>query len=98
MVSTLQFCRTATAQKRRDLNIRPLPEIKMCMVYRPRPARIISLNLSGWLLLEACDGSSIGDILAAYSAALERRGRPISIEDAERGLQSLIDNELITIA
>src|SRR5215813_2362094 len=97
MVSTLQFCQTHVAKKRCDLKIRPLPEIKMCMVYRPRPASIISLNLSGWLLLELCDGSSVGAILAGYVATLRRRGRPACVEDAERGLQSLIDNELITI-
>jgi hypothetical protein len=68
------------------------------MVYRPRPARIITLNLSGWLLLEMCDGSKVGDILTGYLALLEGRGRQARVEEVEQGLRSLVDNELITIA
>jgi hypothetical protein len=68
------------------------------MVYRPRPARIVTLNLSAWLLLEMCDGSSIGGILTNYIGVLDRRGKPTNIEDADRGLQSLIDSELIIVS
>jgi hypothetical protein len=98
MVSTSLSCPTARAEKRRDLKIRPLPEIGTCMVYRPRPARIISLNLGAWLLLEMCDGSKVSDVLAGYLAMLEGRGRQARVEEVEKGLRSLIDNELITIA
>ncbi|MBN8956198.1 MAG: hypothetical protein J0H17_06375 [Rhizobiales bacterium] len=88
----------ATAQKRQDLKVRPLPEINLCMVYRPRPARIVTLNLSAWLLLEMCDGSPIGDILANYVGVLDRRGKQAPVEEADRGLQSLIDSELIIVS
>jgi hypothetical protein len=67
------------------------------MVYRPRPARIVTLNLSGWLLLEMCDGSSVGDIVTGYVTALERRGRRGDVEEAESGLRSLLANELIIV-
>jgi hypothetical protein len=68
------------------------------MVYRPRPARIITLNPGGWLLLELCDGSRVGDILARYEEALGRRGRPPRPGDGERGLQSLLDHQLIALS
>jgi hypothetical protein len=68
------------------------------MVYRPKPARIVTLNLGAWLLLEMCDGAPIGDILANYVGVLDRRGKQTSVEDADRGLQSLIDSELIIVS
>lgn len=68
------------------------------MVYRPRPARIVTLNLSAWLLLEMCDGSPISDILGNYVGVLDRRGKQTPLEDADRGLQSLIDSELIIVS
>lgn len=98
MESTLQFCPSDVAWQRADLKIRPVPEIGLCMVYRPRPSRIIALNLGCWLLLELCDGSRIEDILGRYINALVRRGRGPPDGHAELGLQALVDSNLITVS
>jgi hypothetical protein len=98
MDSILRFSLADIARRRADLTIRPMPEISLCMVYRPRPARIITLNLSCWLLLELCDGSRIADVLGKYVDALTRRGRRPRDGDAESGLQSLIDQELVSVS
>ena len=98
MGSTLQFCLHDVAHRRPDLGVRPIPEIRLCMVYRPRPARIITLNPRGWLLFELCDGSLVADILTRYEDALTRRGRRPLRGDGERGLRSLLDNELIILS
>ena len=68
----------------------------MGMVYRPRPARIVTLNPGSWLLLELCDGSTVGDIEAAYVERLARTG-PAVVAQARQGLQELIGLALVRV-
>jgi hypothetical protein len=89
---------TGCLARRNDLTIRPIPELQLCMVYRPKPARIVTLNLAAWLLLEMCDGSIASDIFSRYAQALENRGKHLQRKEAEDGLRSLIKRELITIS
>jgi hypothetical protein len=98
MVSTSPFSPSHTVRKRDDLTVRPVPELGVCMVYRPGPARMVSLNLSGWLLFEMCDGSTIAEVATRYTEALRRRGRAARRRDCERGLRSLVESALITVS
>lgn len=95
MASTSQLCRDDRLRRRDDLVIRPIPELGMCMVYRPRPARIISLNMSGWLLLQLCDGACVGEIESSFVELLRSNGSSAESREARVGLQSLIEHKLV---
>lgn len=97
MASTSRLSRADRVQRRADLVIRPLPEIRMCMVYRPRPARVVTLNPSSWMLLEACAGATtVAEVEDAYTAAMSARGRTVGEDEVRSGLQALIDLSLLT--
>jgi len=96
MASISCLCPNQRVRRRDDLVARPIPELGLCMVYRPRPAKIISLNMSGWLLLNLCDGSKIGEIESAFLDLLRGSGRQVGSTDAQLGLCSLIEHELIS--
>ena len=95
MVSTSPLCRADRLVRRADLVVRRMPEIRMCMIYRPRPARVITLNPASWLLFEACNGGTVAEIEAAVLRA--RGGRPQAAASHEvlPGLQQLVDLSLI---
>ena len=97
MASTLEVCLTDRLVQRSDLVVRPLPEIGMCMVYRPRPARIITLNPRGWMLLELCDGATVEMIGVSYALMLSETGRPPKACDVNEGLQTLIEHQLVKV-
>lgn len=69
----------------------------MCMVYRPKPARIITLNPAGWMLLELCNGDTADDIECAYRQAVAASGRTPAEGDAREGLSALLDHELVEV-
>lgn len=97
MASISQLSPAERLVRRRDLVVRPLPEIKMCMVYRPRPARMVTLNPSSWMLLEACDGTTVAEIEERYAAAFASKGRVVQTGDIRNGLQALVDLSLVKV-
>jgi hypothetical protein len=97
MASISPLSQAERLERRRDLVVRPLPEISMFMVYRPRPARIISLNPSSWMLLTACDGATVGEIEESYAAMLAGKGRVAQPDEARNGLQALVDLSLVKV-
>ena len=98
MASILRFCPEDTIQRREDLHIRPVPELELCMVYRPRPARIVNLNLSCWMLLELCDGRSHREIERAYGERCRSNGNEPGFNAVDMGLRSLVEHQLIRVA
>jgi hypothetical protein len=94
MASTSPLCRADRLVRRADLVVRRMPEIRMCMVYRPRPARVITLNPASWLLFEACDGGTVAEIEAAVLRARSGSARPRR-RDVLAGLQQLVDLSLV---
>lgn len=97
MASTSPLCPADRLHRRADLVVRPLPELRMCMVYRPRPARIVTLNPASWLLLQACAGSTVGEIESALPETLAAKGRPIPIADIRHGLAELVELSLVRV-
>lgn len=91
MASTSPLCRADRLVRRADLVVRPLPEIRLCMVYRPRPARVITLNPASWLLFEACDGGTVAEIEAAVLRARPAGGQGGGADEVLAGLQQLVD-------
>ena len=97
MASISRLSPAERLERRRDLVVRPLPEINMCMVYRPRPARIVTLNMSCWLLLEVCDGATVAHIEETCAAMLAGKGGAAERERVRTGLQALVDLSLVKI-
>ena len=97
MALTSPFCPADRLQRRGDLVVRPLPEIRMCMVYRPRPARIVTLNPTSWLMLEACTGATAAEIEAVLGEALSARNRAMAAGEIQRGLGELVALSLVRV-
>jgi len=98
MASTSPLCPADRLEHRSDLVVRPIPEIRLCLVYRPRPARIVTLNASSWLLFEACTGASVSEIEArVVQLADAHDSRPASSRAGEvrKGLQELVDLSIV---
>jgi hypothetical protein len=91
MASTSPLCRADRLQRRAGLVVRPIPEIGLCMVYRPRPAKIVTLNTASWLLFAACGGEVVEDIVIAVQQAQQGQRRPMAFAEALQGLQALVD-------
>lgn len=96
MASTSPLCRADRLVRRGDLVVRPIPEIRMCMVYRPRPARVVTLNPFSWMLFEACDGATVDDIENAVVRAGLEGGKQFRPGEILEGLQQLADLALVT--
>ena len=90
MASISPLCPVDRLVRRADLVVRRMPEIRMCMVYRPRPARVITMNPASWLLFDACNGGSVAEIEAAVLRALGS-GRTTRSGELLAGLQQLVD-------
>lgn len=95
MASISRFSPADRLCRRSDLVVRPVPELRMCMVYRPKPARIITLNPTSWMLFELCNGGTVGDIEFGYRQAVVAAGHKGAEEDARRGLRALLDHQLV---
>lgn len=95
MASTLRLCPVDRLERRPDLLVRQIPEIRLCMVYRPRPAKIVTLNAASWRLLEACNGATVDEIEAAVTRVQPGRLRPMRRPDVLKGLQELVDLSLV---
>lgn len=95
VASTSPLCRADRLVRRADLVVRPLPEIRLCMVYRPRPARVLTLNPASWLLFEASRGGTVDEIEAAVLQAQDGTTPALRPEDVLAGLQQLVDLALL---
>lgn len=95
MASTSPLCPADRLVRRADLVVRRLPEIRTCMVYRPQPARVITLNPASWLLFEACNGGTVAEIEAAVLRARGNGGQAGGAADVLTGLQQLVDLSLV---
>lgn len=76
------------------LRLRPVPELRLCLAYRPRPPRLFKLNPTAWLLLELIDGCSrielVDRLVDAVGGNKER-----AEELLEAGLAALLEAGLI---
>ncbi|MEJ8838394.1 PqqD family protein [Ramlibacter sp. AN1133] len=65
------------------------------MVYRPRPARVVTLNTASWLLFEACNGGTVAEIEAAILRVQAGTPRALAAKEVLAGLQQLLDLALV---
>ncbi len=42
-------------QPSKDMRLRPVPEMDLCLAYLRRPPRLLRLNLEAWALIEAVE-------------------------------------------
>jgi hypothetical protein len=97
MASTSPLSRADRLVRRADLVVRRMPEIRMCMVYRPRPARVITLNPASWLLFEACNGGTVAEIEAAVLRARANAAPAGATDEVLDGLRQLVDLSLVHV-
>jgi hypothetical protein len=95
MASISRLCPDDRLVRRADLVVRPIPEIRMCMVYRPRPARVVTLNLASWLLFEACTGDTVREIEAAVLRVQAGTLKLNGPDEVLAGLQQLVELSLV---
>lgn len=79
------------------VNVRPVPELQMCLVYRPAKPRLLMLNASMWLIIEICaGGKSRQEIEDEYAEAFgDEIGREEIREQVTVGLEKLKADSLI---
>ena len=90
--------RSACYRKTRDVRIRGIPEMEICMVFTPDDPEIYTLNPSAWLVLQLCDGRTEAGIALAYHKAVEPM---LTREEARRevrdGIESLMRKRIIEV-
>jgi len=75
-----------------------LPELDACLVYVPRPPRLLRLNMTAWLVLELCDGLDFDGLVDAYrEVAGDRATAEQAIEQVRQGLTILSDARLVSV-
>lgn len=81
-----------------NLRVRPVEEMKSCVVFRPNPPKLFMLNLNAWLILELCDGSSPHQVEQRYRRNVASQ---MSEREASRqltiGLKTLREQGLIEL-
>jgi len=78
------------------IRIRPVWEWDGCLVYDPARRRLFELNLHAWLILELCEGQSIGALTSEYRAAAAARVEAGALSrQLTRALRSLSAHGLI---
>lgn len=73
--------------KTRNLRVRPVPEMQVCLVFTPDAPKLYTLNTTAWLVLELCDGRSGKGLEAAYVGAL---GSTLTRKEAQSELRSIV--------
>jgi hypothetical protein len=55
------------------VRLRPVPEMGVCLAYTPIRPALHRLNAASWLVASMCDGRTLADIAADFSAALGKK-------------------------
>lgn len=81
----------ASYRKMRNVRVRGVPEMAVCLVFTPDNPEVFTLNPSAWLILQLCNGRSEAQISQAYLKATEPA---LSLEEVarevRRGLTNLV--------
>jgi hypothetical protein len=52
-----------------DVRVRPVPELRTCIVYTPHKPQLYTLNPHAWLVLELAPGRTYAELSERYIAA-----------------------------
>lgn len=81
-----------------NLRVRPVEEMKSCVVFRPDPPKMFMLNLNAWLIFSLCDGRTSHEVEHSYR---EKVASQMTEQEAGRhlvtGLKSLQEQGLIEL-
>ena len=77
---TFVSCQNICYRKVRNVRVRGVPEMAICLVFTPDDPEIYTLNPSAWLILQLCDGRSETEIAHAYLAAVEPALSPEEVD------------------
>lgn len=79
-----------------NLRVRPVSEMKSCVVFRSDPPKLFMLNLNAWLILELCDGRTTDQLTKEYCNQVASQLSEVAArENLENGLQKLREQGLI---
>ena len=78
-----------------DVRLRPISELDVCLVYRPRPPKLFKLNRTAWLLLELADGAIEPDIIEEFRAITGKPAGPRLERTVRDGLAALVAAALV---
>ena len=83
-------------RKVRNVRVRGVPEMAICLVFTPDDPDMFTLNPSAWLILQLCDGRSEAEIAHAYLAAVEPALSPEEVTcEVRNGLSGLVKKRII---
>jgi hypothetical protein len=81
-----------------NLRVRPVEEMKSCVVFRPKPPKMFMLNLNAWLIFQLCNGNSPDHVAQRYRKSVADQ---MSEREADRqlmiGIKNLQDQGLIEL-
>lgn len=81
----------ACYRKVRNVRVRGVPEMAVCLVFTPDNPAVFTLNPSAWLILQLCNGRSEARISQAYLKATEPALSPEEVSrEVRRGLANLV--------
>jgi hypothetical protein len=81
-----------------NLRVRPVEEMKSCVVFRPKPPKLFMLNLNAWLIFELCDGSNPDQLEKRYRQHVASRMLEWDVErNLSIGLRRLQEQGLIEL-
>lgn len=63
-------CRNGSYRKVRNLRVRPVPEMEVCLVFTPDDPNLYTLNPTAWLIFELCDGRPFAEMEDAFCEAV----------------------------
>lgn len=81
-------------QRKENLKSRPFEPWHAVVVYTPDTPALHWLNAMAWLVLEACDGRTVNEIIEVIADALPR-DRAVAEQSVERCLADLEQKGLI---
>jgi len=92
-------CPNTCYRKVRNVRVRGVPEMAVCLVFTPNNPEIFTLNPSAWLILQLCDGRSEAQIAQAYLGAVEPALSPEEVaSEVHRGLSNLVKSGIVETA
>jgi hypothetical protein len=80
----------------RNVRVRGVPEMAICLVFTPDDPEMFTLNPSAWLILQLCDGRSETQIAREYFRAVEPALSSEEVAgEVRRGLAGLVNKGIV---
>jgi hypothetical protein len=79
-----------------DVRVRPVPELRTCIVYTPQNPRLYTLNPHAWLVLELASDRTFAELSERYMAeTVPPLTRPLAERHLAEALSMLLDSGIL---